>query len=356
MRVVSSALGTALLLPLVTHRAPARVTMLSGYPEFDYENVGNIKKPVPTAPTPPPPPPPYRSPTSLVPPSLESALRGFDFASSSDDEVAAIAERLLEQLKHEAAPLSESPLTAALADRILFHDELPGALANVLASKMVRKDHTSKGTEVSYAEAAALCKTMKSIFSSPAVLRAVVADLIKCFLVDPAADGLLQPMLFFKGFHALQVHRVAHVLWGRGSAADQAAALLLQSRVSEAFSIDIHPAATIGNGVMLDHATGVVIGSTAILGDDIYMLHQVTLGATGKPTYGAKRHPTVGSRCVLGASSTVLGDVTVGDGCTVGASAIVTRDVPDDTTVVGVNKLVEKKDPESDEYTWFYDI
>eukprot|EP00321_Phaeocystis_globosa_P002844 CAMPEP_0118844108 /NCGR_PEP_ID=MMETSP1162-20130426/84873_1 /TAXON_ID=33656 /ORGANISM="Phaeocystis Sp, Strain CCMP2710" /LENGTH=107 /DNA_ID=CAMNT_0006776221 /DNA_START=1 /DNA_END=324 /DNA_ORIENTATION=+ len=107
---------------------------------------------------------------------------------------------------------------------------------------------------------------------------------------------------------------------------------------------------------MLDHATGVVIGSTAILGDDIYMLHQVTLGATGKPTYGAKRHPTVGSRCVLGASSTVLGDVTVGDGCTVGASAIVTRDVPDDTTVVGVNKLVEKKDPESDEYTWFYDI
>ena len=210
MRVVSSALGTALLLPLVTHRAPARVTMLSGYPEFDYENVGNIKKPVPTAPTPPPPPPPYRSPTSLVPPSLESALRGFDFASSSDDEVAAIAERLLEQLKHEAAPLSESPLTAALADRILFHDELPGALANVLASKMVRKDHTSKGTEVSYAEAAALCKTMKGIFSSPAVLRAVVADLIKCFLVDPAADGLLQPLLFFKGFHALQVHRVAH--------------------------------------------------------------------------------------------------------------------------------------------------
>ena len=106
---------------------------------------------------------------------------------------------------------------------------MPGALANVLASKMVRKDHTSKGTEVSRAEAAALCKTMKSVYASPPVLRAVVADLIKCFLVDPAADGLLQPMLFFKGFHALQVYRVAHMLWGRGGTADQAAALMLQS-------------------------------------------------------------------------------------------------------------------------------
>ena len=108
---------------------------------------------------------------------------------------------------------------------------------------------------------------------------------------------------------------------------------------------------------MLDHATGVVVGSTAVLGSDLYCLHGVTLGATGKPTFGAKRHPTVGSRCVLGASSTVLGDVKVGDDCTVGASAIVTRDIPDAATVVGVNKLVEKKDSKSDDkYTWYYDI
>ena len=194
------------------------------------------------------------------------------------------------------------------------------------------------------------------VFESPATQRAMVADLIKCFLIDPAADGLLQPLLFFKGFHALQVYRVAHALWHRGGEANQGAALLLQSRASEAFSVDIHPGATIGNGVMLDHATGVVIGSTAILGDDIYMLHQVTLGATGKPTFGAKRHPTVGSGVVLGAASTVLGDVTVGNRVTVGAAAIVTKDVPDDATVIGVNKLVEKKDPAADEYTWYYDI
>jgi len=344
-------LYNALLLPLVTHRAPTR-TMLSGYPDFDYENVGGIEKPARVAP-PPPAPPPY--PPSLVPASLESALRAFDFASSSDEEVRVIAARLMEQLKREAAPYSESVLTEALGERILHHDSLPGALANVLACKMVRTDQIA-GPAGASKEAVALCSTMKATYASPLVLRAVVADLIKCFLVDPAADGLLQPMLFFKGFHALQVYRVAHVLWERGGAANQGAALLLQSRSSEAFSVDIHPGAIIGNGVMLDHGTGIVIGSTAILGDDIYMLHQVTLGATGKPTFGAKRHPTVGSGCVLGASSTVLGDVKVGDGCTVGASAIVTRDIPDATTVVGVNKLVEKKDPESDEYTWYYDI
>ena len=110
-------------------------------------------------------------------------------------------------------------------------------------------------------------------------------------------------------------------------------------------------------------ATGVVVGSTAVLGSDLYCLHGVTLGATGKPTFGAKRHPTVGRACVLGAGATVLGDVAVGDGATVGAGAIVTRDVPAGSTFVGVNKLVEKPPPaaadggeEVDPFSWFYDI
>ena len=110
MRFFTTAQGIALLLPLVTHRAPGRPTMLSGYPEFDYENVGNIKKPVQvTAPPPPPPPPPYRPATSLVPASLEIALREFDFASSTDEEVAAIAARLMEQLKREARYANPNP-------------------------------------------------------------------------------------------------------------------------------------------------------------------------------------------------------------------------------------------------------
>ena len=117
-----------------------------------------------------------------------------------------------------------------------------------------------------------------------------------------------------------------------------------------------------GNGVMLDHATGIVIGSTAVVGSDVYMLHGVTLGATGKPTGGAKRHPTIGSHAVLGARCTVLGYITVADGCTVGAGAIVTKEVPAGSTVVGVNNVVSRKDvpkqeaAKSDDYTWYFDI
>ena len=112
----------------------------------------------------------------------------------------------------------------------------------------------------------------------------------------------------------------------------------------------------------VDHATGVVIGSTAIVGSDVYMLHGVTLGATGKPTGGKKRHPTVGSRVVLGAGSTVLGNIAIGSDCTVGAAAIVTKDAPDGTTVVGINKVVSRADvpkedaAKSDDYTWYFDI
>jgi len=129
-----------------------------------------------------------------------------------------------------------------------------------------------------------------------------------------------------------------------GSAASRGAALMLQSRASELFDVDIHPGATIGNGMMLDHAHGVVIGSTAIIGSDVYCLHGVTLGATGKPVpSGTKRHPTIGSRVVMGAGSTVLGDITIGDDCTVGAAAIVTKVVPAGETVVGVNQIVRRR-------------
>ena len=121
-------------------------------------------------------------------------------------------------------------------------------------------------------------------------------------------------------------------------------ALLLQSRSSELFAVDIHPAATIGDGVMLDHASGIVIGSTAILGDDIYMLHSTTLGATGRPMGKRKRHPTIGSSCTIGAGCTILGDITVGDSATVGAAAVVTRPIPDGGTVIGVNHLLKRKD------------
>ena len=345
-----------LLLPLLTpqprpaqarRRAVSMGYASSGYPEFDYESAAALPKDKLR-------PPP---PAAEVPSGLEAAMQGFDYSGASDDEVSSMAARLLEQLKREATELTSSPLTAALAQRdVLRHDSLGNVVADVLAGKICKSDQVGGGTDPNV-QAQAMRETMADAFSTPRVLRGLVADLIKCYVVDPACDSLLQPVLFFKGFHAIQVYRVAHTLWRRGAGADQGAALLMQSRAAEVFSVDIHPAATIGNGVMLDHATGIVIGSTCILGDDIYMLHQVTLGATGRPTYGAKRHPSIGSGVTLGAGCTVLGDVTVNDGALVGASAIVTVDVPEKTTVVGVNKLVQRKDDDddsADDYTWMY--
>jgi len=199
---------------------------------------------------------------------------------------------------------------------------------------------------------------MIHLLSMPRLLRCLVCDLYKIVSIDPASDGMLQPLLFFKGFHAMCLYHVAHALWMRNGPADRFAALRLQSFGAELFSVDIHPAAQIGPGVMLDHASGIVIGGTAIVGSDIYMLHQVTLGATGKPMYGAKRHPTISDGVILGAGATVLGDIIIGKGVTVGASAVVTRPVPHGCTVVGVNKILDNSEQkeDGDDFTWFYDI
>eukprot|EP00316_Scyphosphaera_apsteinii_P002267 CAMPEP_0119315522 /NCGR_PEP_ID=MMETSP1333-20130426/36207_1 /TAXON_ID=418940 /ORGANISM="Scyphosphaera apsteinii, Strain RCC1455" /LENGTH=303 /DNA_ID=CAMNT_0007320915 /DNA_START=148 /DNA_END=1059 /DNA_ORIENTATION=+ len=303
--------------------------MCPGYPGFDFESAGKLEL------------------------SFEASIRGFYYAESSTADMQGISARVFSQLQKEAAPLSDSPLTSAVARRyVLDHVDLPSAMLALVVDK------------IGGADADVMCEQLQPIAKLPSVERGLVSDLVKAVLVDPAADSFLQPMMFFKGYHALAAHRFAHELWKIGKSvsasgeltAESYAALLIQSRCSELFGVDIHPAATIGPGVMLDHATGIVIGSTAIIGSDIYCLHQVTLGATGKPTFGAKRHPTVGNRCVLGAGSTVLGDITVGDDATIGAAAIITRDVPIGATVVGINKVVEKQGLVECEYTWMYDI
>jgi len=241
---------------------------------------------------------------------------------------------------------------------VLSRSSLSEAAAAVLVEQL-----RSAGLGEGGAESAALWREVSSALAAPWLLRCVVCDLYKILDVDPAATGLLQPLLYFKGFHALTLHRVAHHLWARDDGpADRFAALRLQSAGASLFSVDIHPAATIGPGVMLDHASGVVIGGTAVVGSDVYMLHGVTLGATGKPMHGAKRHPTIADSVTLGAGATVLGDILVGSGVTVGASAVVTRAVPEGSTVVGVNKVLDgsQRPPseagEEDDYTWFYDI
>jgi serine O-acetyltransferase len=280
-------------------------------------------------------------------------LSGDDYLHCSDELVLTHADIILEQLRTQAALMRNSPLTCALAERtVLAHSTLSEIVASVLSEKLrpvIPPDS---------AEMAGFEHEMGHLLKTHRLLRCLVCDLYKIVSVDPASDGMLQPLLFFKGFHAVCLYHIAHALWMRNGPADRFAALRLQSIGAEMFSVDIHPAAQIGPGVMIDHASGVVIGGTAIVGSDIYMLHQVTLGATGKPMYGAKRHPTISDGVILGAGATVLGDIVIGKGVTVGASAIVTRPVPQGCTVVGVNKILDNREQEQDgdAFTWFYDI
>ena len=167
--------------------------------------------------------------------------------------------------------------------------------------------------------------------SNPSIVDAAEADLRAVFERDPACKGYVQPFLFFKGFQALQIHRVAHWLWEQGR---ETLAFYLQSRTSELFQADIHPACRIGRGVFIDHGTGIVIGETAEVGDDVSMLHDVTLGGTGAER--GDRHPKVGNGVLLAAGAKVLGNIRIGDYAKVAAGSVVLKDVPAGCTAAGV--------------------
>lgn len=156
---------------------------------------------------------------------------------------------------------------------------------------------------------------------------------------DPACEKYTQCILYFKGFQAVQSQRIAHWLWKKGR---KALALALQSRISEVFHVDIHPAAVLGRGIFVDHATGVVIGETAVIRDNVSMLHHVTLGGSG--TGKGQRHPTIGHGVLLGAGVTILGPVSIGCGTKIGAGAVVVQDLPTHCVAVGVPAKVIKRD------------
>ncbi|GFP99011.1 serine acetyltransferase 5 [Phtheirospermum japonicum] len=169
-----------------------------------------------------------------------------------------------------------------------------------------------------------------SIFLADAALRsATVADLRAAWVRDPACLSFSH-CLSYKGFLACQAHRVAHKLWTESC---RPIALALQSRISNVFNVDIHPAAKFGKGILFDHATGVVIGETAVIGNNDSILHHVTLGGTGKCV--GDRHPKVGDGVLIGAGATILGGVKIGDGATIGAHSVVLKDVPPRSTAVG---------------------
>ncbi len=227
----------------------------------------------------------------------------------------------------------EPILSGFLHDAILRQPSLESALAGHLAAKL-------DGPVMNAITLRDLI--LGAMQTDPGIGIAVRADLQAVMKRDPACRGFSQPLLYFKGFHAIQAYRIAHHYWRNGR---EPLALYLQSRISEVFAVDIHPAARIGKGIMFDHATSVVIGATAVVEDDFSMLHEVTLGGTGRE--GGDRHPKIGRGVMIGAGAKVLGNITVGQGAKIGAGSVVLHDVPPHCTVAGVPAKVVSFPPES---------
>ena len=212
---------------------------------------------------------------------------------------------------------------------ILTHQTLEDALAHLLAQKLATGALCHQQLAALMAEALA---------SSPGIRQAVRADLRAVLHRDPAATTYCQPFLFAKGFAALEAYRVGYWLWRKGR---RMPALFLQERISEVFAVDIHPAARLGKGILIDHATGLVIGETAVVDDNVSMLHEVTLGGTGKES--GDRHPKVRQGVLIGAGAKILGNVQIGEGAKVGAGSVVLSDVAPHCTVAGVPARVVGK-------------
>ncbi|WP_347313121.1 serine O-acetyltransferase [Defluviimonas sp. SAOS-178_SWC] len=167
--------------------------------------------------------------------------------------------------------------------------------------------------------------------SDPEIGRSARADIVAVYDRDPACHRFMQPMLFFKGFQAVQAYRIGHWLWTQGR---RDLAYFVQMRVSEVFGVDIHPNARIGKGIMIDHAHSIVIGETAVVGDNVSMLHSVTLGGTGKED--GDRHPKIGNGVLIGAGAKILGNILIGERSRIAAGSVVLHDVPCCKTVAGV--------------------
>ena len=217
---------------------------------------------------------------------------------------------------------SEPMLASYLHATILNHDQFSDAVSFHLAGKL--QSQTLSGMQ--FRE---IMET--SMISDPGITESIQADILAVRERDPAVDCCLVPLLYLKGVHALAAYRIAHWLWKDGRTL---LAVHLQNRISEIFGVDIHPAARVGRGILMDHGTSVVIGETAVVGDDVSMLHEVTLGGTGKSS--GDRHPKVRHGVLIGAGAKILGNVEIGEGAKIGAGSVVLTDVPPHSTFAGV--------------------
>jgi serine O-acetyltransferase len=228
------------------------------------------------------------------------------------------------RMRVEAASVAahEPSLASFLHATILNHESYEAALSYRLAQKF-------SDAEMSAMLWREVCA--QAYKSEPHIVEAALQDLRAVFKRDPACHEFMQPFLYFKGYLALQSHRVANWLWRHDR---QALALYLQSRMSELFAVDIHPAVKIGKGVFMDHATGIVIGETALVEDDVSILQNVTLGGTGK-TEG-DRHPKIRRGALVSVGAKVLGNIEIGEGAKIAAGSVVLKDVAPHCTVAGV--------------------
>jgi serine O-acetyltransferase len=222
----------------------------------------------------------------------------------------------------EAMAGREPALAGFVHATILQHERLEQALTYHLARKLGGEDMSPLAIREMFDDAVA---------ADPAIGQAVRADLSAVFERDPACHSYVEAFLFYKGFHALESFRIAHWLWTRDR---KAMALFLQSRISNLFAVDIHPAARIGQGIMLDHATGIVIGETAVVEDDVSIMQDVTLGGTGKES--GDRHPKIRRGVLISLGAKVLGNIEIGEYSRVGAGSVVLKSVPAHCTAVGV--------------------
>ncbi len=222
----------------------------------------------------------------------------------------------------QAAMTAEPALGSFIFATVLSHEHLEEAICHRLAQRL---NHTD-------VDAGLISQTFLGVLQDDNKLGKIFrADLSAVYDRDPACTRYLDPLLYFKGFHALVTHRFAHALWKRGR---RDFALYLQSQGSRFFGVDIHPAARFGQGIMLDHATGFVVGETAAAGDNCSFLHAVTLGGSGKET--GDRHPKIGDNVLVGAGAKILGNIKVGSCSRIAAGSVVLSDVPPNVTVAGV--------------------
>jgi serine O-acetyltransferase len=261
----------------------------------------------------------------------KSAISGIHLERAVYREKAEITDPVWSKLRQDVfdTAKSEPMLAGYLHDTVLKHGTMESSISYFLAGKLASAYLTTTSLRDVFFEA---------LTSSENIREAVRRDLQAVLERDPAARSFALPYLNFKGFQALQSYRVAHWLWENDR---YPLALYLQSRISETFAVDIHPAARIGKGILIDHGTSVVIGETAVVGDDVSMLHEVTLGGTGKES--GDRHPKVGNGVLIGAGAKILGNIQIGEGSKIAAGSVVLNDVPPHSTVAGIPAKVVGK-------------